>query len=92
MHKKPRLSIIIQIAIVFILAMSLSFCAGLFFGRHYLMKRAVEVNMYTANDLANLVRYYLEPLMPIDSLSDEHKEQTRTLFREFCINFDYKYV
>ncbi len=92
MHKKPRLSIIIQIAIVFILAMSLSFCAGLLFGRHYLMKRAVEVNMYTANDLANLVRYYLEPLMPIDSLSDEHKAQTRTLFREFCINFDYKYV
>ena len=92
MRKKPRLSIIVQIAIVFVIAMSLSIVGIPMFGKNYLMKRAVAVNQDTAEGVANLVRYYLEPLVPISGMSDTHIEQTRVLFRELCLNFHFSYV
>ena len=92
MRKKPRLSIIVQIAIVFVIAMSLSIGLIPFFGKYYLMKRAVSVNQDTAEGVANLVRYYIEPRLPMSSLSEEHLNQTRELFRELCINFHFRYV
>ena len=92
MRKKPRLSIIVQIAIVFLIAMHLSIGLIPFFGKYYLMKRAVAVNQDTAEGVANLVRYYIEPRLPMSSLSEEHLNQTRELFRELCINFHFRYV
>ena len=92
MRKKPRLSIIVQIGIVFLIAMHLSIGLIPFFGKYYLMKRAVGVNQDTAEGVANLVRYYIEPRLPMSSLSEEHLNQTRELFRELCINFHFRYV
>ena len=92
MRKKPRISIIIQIGLVFLIAMSLSNGAVVLFGRQYLLKRAVKINLETAEGIANLVRYYLEPRLPFEEMSELHREQTHILFRELCTNFHYEYV
>ena len=92
MRKKIRVSIILEIAIVFLIAMSLSCTLVTVLGREYLLRRAVDVNMDTARAAANLVRYYLEPQLPFEDLSEAHREQTRTLFRVMCTNFHFKYI
>ena len=89
---KPRVSLLVRIALIFLLAMVLSIVIFMTAGEDFMIGKAAMQGMEVAKVAVRSTGMVLEPLVCFDGMTDQQIKDTRNHLRMLCRQLGLKYL
>ena len=91
-NAKPRVSLLIQIALIFLLTMLLSISIYMVAGNRFMLEKAAMQGMEVAKVAAKSTGIALEPVSDLEGMTSQQITDTRNHLRMLCKQLELKYL